>query len=291
VLRIETSSGLDSLHLVTQLLQRVRLAHPTTGSWEAADLQWWWRVERPSDIIEQTFWLDEAGPVAAVIVTDWGRTWGCDPVVLADHAGRLGPVMWAHAEDRIEELRLSSVDVAVRDDDLDMATLVTAAGFAPASEHGRGAATWMHATERPAVVPLRAGYRLRSRAEVVDRLHHFVRRADEHVTQRLAQASLYRPDLDLFVETKSGEVAAYGLFWNDPVTGVGLVEPMRTEEGHERRGLARHILTAGLDRLARLGATRLKVNYEVGNDRAQRLYLGAGFEVESLSTNYAMRRD
>ena len=33
-------SGQEYLALVTDLLQRQRLAHPVVGLWEAADLQW-----------------------------------------------------------------------------------------------------------------------------------------------------------------------------------------------------------------------------------------------------------
>jgi RimJ/RimL family protein N-acetyltransferase len=114
-----------------------------------------------------------------------------------------------------------------------------------------------------------------------------VRRSGTDVAARLAETTLYRPDLDLSIETAAGDVVSYGLFWFDPVTMVGMVEPMRTEEGHEGRGLARHLLLSGLDRLARLGAARLKVYYEIGNERAERLYLGAGFVGESTATVYS----
>ena len=42
-------------------------------------------------------------------------------------------------------------------------------------------------------------------------------------------------DLDLAVYAPNGDIAAYGLFWADPVTGVGLVEPMRTEDAYQGR--------------------------------------------------------
>ena len=56
----------------------------------------------------------------------------------------------------------------------------------------------------------------------------------------------------------------------------------------QRRGLARAMLTAGLDRLAKRGARRLKVGY--ATDVARGLYVGAGFAVTSTSKSYSRRR-
>jgi predicted N-acetyltransferase YhbS len=72
-------------------------------------------------------------------------------------------------------------------------------------------------------------------------------------------------------------VAGYALFWRDDVTGVGLLEPLRVEDGYQRRGLARALVTEGLERLARRGARRLKVGFE--SAAARNLYTGAGFRV------------
>jgi hypothetical protein len=38
------ASGLEYLALAMALLHRVRLTDPVAGLWEAADLQWWWRI-------------------------------------------------------------------------------------------------------------------------------------------------------------------------------------------------------------------------------------------------------
>ena len=126
------------------------------------------------------------------------------------------------------------------------------------------------------------GGRATARFVLVDRTqaagpHPMRHRNGEEVEARLRQCSLYDPELDLAVETADGEVAGYALFWFDPVTKVGLVEPMRVEDAYQRRGLARAMLTAGLDRLARRGARRLKVGYVT--DAARDLYVGAGFRV------------
>jgi ribosomal protein S18 acetylase RimI-like enzyme len=52
------------------------------------------------------------------------------------------------------------------------------------------------------------------------------------------------------------------------------------EDGYQRRGRARMLLTNGLDRLARKGAHRLKVGFKT--DAARNLYLGAGFIQTSI---------
>jgi GNAT superfamily N-acetyltransferase len=78
------------------------------------------------------------------------------------------------------------------------------------------------------------------------------------------------------------------LFWFDRTTLVGLLEPMRVEDDFQRRGLARMLLTNGLDRLARKGARRLKVGFKT--DAARNLYLDAGFvqtPVDRLLTRLA----
>ncbi len=282
------ASGLNCLELVTVLLQRARQEHPTAGLWEAADLQWWWRQPRASDSIDQAFWVDGAEqPVGAVVFTDWGRTWGCDLIVVPSLADQLMPAMWLRAVDRIGELSISDVEVLVADEDQVLADLVTDAGLA--ATHQRDGTMWMDAATLSAVPPIPDRYRLGDRTEAGGRPHHMVPRSGSQVAERLAQTSLYRPDLDLFIATDTDAVAAYGLFWFDPSTGIGLVEPMRTEDGHQGKGLGRHLLATGLERLAGLGASRLKVSYEIGNRRAQRLYTGAGFTPESTNTIYARR--
>jgi GNAT superfamily N-acetyltransferase len=283
------ATGLDYLDLVTALLHRVRVEAPYAGLWEAADFQWWWRRERASDHIGQLFWVDEAGaPEAAVIFTDWGRAWACDPIVVPSRCETLLPVVWSRALERIDALALDSVEVAVRDGDTLLTGLLVDSGFARARDET--VTTWMPSGERRPVAVLPEQFRLLDRVDASDRPHHMIERNGEKVAERLSQTPLYRPDLDLFIEGPNGEVVAYGLFWWDPVTLVGLVEPMRTEEAYWRRGLGRCVLTAGLDRLAALGATRLKISYEPDNPAAEKLYLGVGFRPESTASVYAFRR-
>ncbi|HWJ45526.1 MAG TPA: hypothetical protein VNR63_09075, partial [Gaiellaceae bacterium] len=104
------ASGLEYLALVTQLLQRARRSDPEAGQWEAADLQWWWRLPRRSDDIGQLFWLDDDGPVAAAVLTRWRDGWSLDPVVVPGCAVPLATV-WADGLEAVESLGIDSVDV------------------------------------------------------------------------------------------------------------------------------------------------------------------------------------
>jgi GNAT superfamily N-acetyltransferase len=276
------ASGLEYLGLVTKLLQRARLADAEAGLWEAADLQWWWRTPRPSDAIDQLFWLDDEGPVAGVVLTDWGRAWGCDPIVVPGVSTVPLTTVWARGVEAIEALGLEAVEVLVRDDDAELRALLAGAGFEPGDDPS--GITWMDARNRPEVAALLEGFTLVDRTREPATPHPMRRRSGEGVEARLRQCSLYDPALDLAVESPQGQTAGYALFWFDPVTEVGLVEPMRVEDAYQRRGLARAMLTAGVDRLARRGARRLKVGY--ATDAARALYTGAGFRVAATSTSY-----
>jgi ribosomal protein S18 acetylase RimI-like enzyme len=279
--RVVELSGRTYLDAVTGLLQRWRLDDPVGGVWEAADFQWWWRKPRPSDELGQLFWLDDADePVAALTLNDWDGDWECDVVA---RPVDFEPV-WARALARFDELELKSVSLRARNDDDRLLEALRDAGFVPAGDDDT--TSWLEAARQPDVSRLPDGFRLRSRAETADRPHHMIRRNGEHVAERLGGCSLYDPELDLLVEAPRGDVAGYALFWADPVTRVGLVEPMRAEDEYQRRGVARHLLTAGIDRLVARGCVRMKVSYWDANPGAKALYLGAGFEPVGSSRVY-----
>jgi predicted N-acetyltransferase YhbS len=267
-LREVRPSGVAYLELVTELLQRRRLADPTGGLWEAADLQWWFTRDPHPTGEDAAVWLDGDGvPVTAVVFTRWkADRYGCD--VLGDPG--YGPA-WDFVRRRCAELAGAAVEMSVAPDD---EAAAVAAGFTELTEtYG---VCWMDAAERAPVRPFPAGYALVPRSEQTGP-HPMVRRNGPEVEDRLRQCSLYDPGLDLAVRAPDGTVAGYALFWPDLRTGVGLVEPMRVEDEHAGRGVAGALLRAGLDGLAARGCTRLKVSHEPSNTAARRLYLGAGF--------------
>lgn len=276
--------GLDALHAQTELLQRVRSAHPTKGLYEAGELQFWWRVERSTDRLDQLFWLDDEGrPEAAATVTSFGDGTSLvynEPILVvtvmpdasADwviHVVERGLAHFAARGIELLGIEADRADPVMRD-------VLFNNGFSVQS--AAVVECWLDADTRPEVSPLHKDYRLLTRDQTRDRPHHLSSSDRPDVEERLRQTPLYRSDLDLLVLDDKNNHAAHGLFWFDPVTATGVVEPMRTMDEHQQRGLARHILTAGVDLLAKAGATRISIGYEPDNPASGHLYRSVGFE-------------
>jgi GNAT superfamily N-acetyltransferase len=279
--------GRAALDLGTGLLQRARLADPYGGVWEAADLQWWSRTLLPTDEVERPFWLDDGGPVAGVLLTEAKGPWQVDPVVVpgAVVSGAPGLDVVLARGLAVADGHGVQVEVPVADDDTALRDVVRAAGLAPGDRDSTG---WLDAADLPTPLAVPDGFRLVDRTERLGRSHPMRARSGDAVEQRLRAASLYDAALDVAIETveavgpADGRTAAYSLYWFDPVTRVGLVEPVRVEDEFQRRGLARTMLTAGIDRLAARGATRVKVSWS--SEAAGALYRGVGFRPTSTTT-------
>jgi predicted N-acetyltransferase YhbS len=270
VVRREVLGGIDRLNATTTVLQRARLADPLAGMWEAADVQWWWRRRRATDDLELPVWFDEDGPVAAAGLSAWDDAWQADVFCVPSTVE--AEEVWAATLEATAGHRPDALRVLVREDDALLVDLALQSGFTMTDE--LSGTTWMDAGDRPPVAQV-DGFAIVDRVERADSPHPMIARNGELVEQRLRQCSLYDPALDLSVEDTDGRAAGYALFWFDPTTLVGLLEPMRVEDEYQRRGLARMLISNGLDRLARKGARRLKVGFST--DAARDLYLGAGF--------------
>ena len=276
------ANGLDALRLATVLLQRARKADPLAGLWEAADLQWAWRMPRQSDDAEKIFWIDDEGPVAGALLTS--RTddaWQCDPIMVPGVSRPEPSFVWGRSMEHAAIHAIDGFEIPVSDEDQVFTELARNAGLL-AGDRDRTA--WLDAADRPTVCEPPESFVLVDRSQRQNAPHPMRHRSGERVAERLEQCSLYDPSLDLAVETLDGRVAGYSLYWFDPSTKVGLVEPVRVADEFQRRGLARAMLTQGIDRLVRRGAQRLKVSYET--DAAAGLYLSLGFRQTSTTTWY-----
>jgi len=286
-MRQELLTGLERLTAVTALLHRIRLADPRSGVWEAADPQWWWRRPRASDQVALPVWFDDADqPIAAAVLTEWPHAWWLDLIRLPGLTLTLDDLArpaWAHLERREGSPVIESLVPA---DDVELGAWFEGRGFTVAGEAWSG---WQAAADRPAVAAPPTGYQLVDRAvRGADAApeHPMVARNGPGVEARLRQTALYDPRLDLAVLAPDGSVAGYSLFWCDPVTRVGLVEPVRVEDAHAGRGIGYAMISAGLDRLARAGAAVLKIGWE--SARAGELYTRLGFANPDTLTTYRL---
>lgn len=280
-LQLVIAAGFDALLLASRLLQRARNAHPTAGLWEAADLQWWWRRPSPSDDVEKLFWLDNAGPVAGILLTSWGNSWQCDPILVHGSDGPEPEALWRQTLELGSAHAPEGFDVPVADDDEVFRDLALSSGLTAAN---RDYTAWIEDAERLPSERLPDVFQFTDRATNSGAPHPMISRSGPHVAQRLEECPLYDPSLDLAVLTRGGEVAGYSLYWFDPVTRVGLVEPVRVVDDFQRLGIATAMLHEGINRLIGRGARRIKVSYS--SEAAGRLYGSVGFKQQSSTTWY-----
>jgi GNAT superfamily N-acetyltransferase len=275
VMRYELLSGFARLSATTSVLQRSRLADPLGGMWEAADVQWWWGRPRDTDQLLLPVWFDEMGPVAVAGLTASGVSWQVDvfalPSIMDVHD------VWAATMEAASRHHLGALEMLVHEDDTSLIGLAIQSGFAMSDEVS--GTTWMDVNQRPPIAQV-DGFTIVDRETRPDSQHPMIARNGEFIESRLQQCSLYDSTLDLAIEDENGKAVGYALFWFDDTTFVGILEPMRVEDEYQRRGLARVLLTNGLNRLALKGARRLKVGFSA--DAGRDLYLAAGFMQTSV---------
>jgi GNAT superfamily N-acetyltransferase len=138
-------------------------------------------------------------------------------------------------------------------------------------------------------VPAPAGYTIRSLGDGLELLERCyasglgfhegdikiaVENRDDPTWYRNIQtAPLYRRDLDLVAVAPDGAIATFCTIWFDDVTRSATFEPVATVPAHQKRGLGKALLSEGLRRLQRMGATRAFVGGY--SDAANALYRSA----------------
>jgi GNAT superfamily N-acetyltransferase len=80
-------------------------------------------------------------------------------------------------------------------------------------------------------------------------------REDVSYYRNIQSAPLYSRDLDLALVTPEGEVASFCTIWYDQATESAYFEPVGTVPAHQRKGLSKALMTEGLRRLKKIGAT------------------------------------
>lgn len=103
----------------------------------------------------------------------------------------------------------------------------------------------------------------------------------------VAEAWLYRRDLDRLLVTDDGRVVAFALGWLDPATRVVELEPVGVHPEWQRRGLGGEICRATLRAARDLGAERAMIAADRTNAAAMALYASLGLAITADIVPYA----
>ena len=186
----------------------------------------------------------------------------------------------ASAGDPLVTLHTYGIDRSRSVEEQLVATALERHGFEPVREGG----VLMRSLEEVAEPVLPDGYRLgpvRDMDGVIGRVEaQRAAFAPSELTwqtyERVRRTWPYRPELDRIVTTDDGEVVSFCTAWMDEENASGLLEPVGTHPGHQRRGLAKAVCLDSLRSLRQAGARTAQVGYE--NDAALRTYRAIGFE-------------
>jgi mycothiol synthase len=96
---------------------------------------------------------------------------------------------------------------------------------------------------------------------------------------RVMQSPGFDWERELVVVAPDGRLAAFLIYWLDPVTKCGLFEPVGCHADFRRRGLTRALMYEGMRRMVAHGMTTAMVCHEVADDNpaSAGLYASAGF--------------
>jgi ribosomal protein S18 acetylase RimI-like enzyme len=286
------AASIDDLRTATDLMSAAwRAGSPFVAETPAA-IEWWYTLTYPDPLGEHLrLWRDGSTPVA------W--TWH-EPPELECHVwtgdeARDATVFRAIVEAALAEAGDDEVGAFAADDDPASIEILRSLGMEKA---GRQLSQWQWRawTDAPsATAPLPDGYvvrGLRGPSEFPARvaLHRAAfptSRLTVEKYERLLTVPHYRLENDLVVEAPDGELAAFALGWLDPIGGVAEFEPVGTHPDHQRRGLARALLTAGLARFHAAGARVIQVYADAAETPAESLYPSIGFRRRAFHLRYA----
>ena len=287
---------MEDLRLAGELMTRAWQADAPLVAATPAAIEWWHAATAPEPLETHLRLWSEDG---AVVAWTWHDGDEIEWHVWAGDAGRDDRVFREILESAVADAHGRPVgSFSAEDDPTTIATLMDL-GFAPAERrlsqfHWRPGDQLRAALPDPALPALPAGYRIRPLAgpqEVparveVHRAAFPPSRLSVQKYERLLTLPHYRFEDDLVVEAPDGSLAAFAMAWWDEPARVGEFEPVGTHPDHQRRGLARALLSWGLDRYAERGARVVQVYSDASNAASEALYEAVGFRRRAFHRRY-----
>jgi ribosomal protein S18 acetylase RimI-like enzyme len=258
------------------------------------DLQWWWRDDEYADPTKQVFWENRRGTTGGfVLLSQAYRSLDYEILLRLGQSPIVQDIV-AWGLHRLCELAeadpsQSPYTLFMRQDHQTFHHMARHLGFRATEE--ALVQTILDLRTGILAVPVPAGYQVRSIqpgdlvAGKPPVLH-----ISAAMYRRVQETSLYREDMHLVVVAPDTRIAAECICWVDPVNGIGVFEPVRTQEGFERRGLARAMMAEGLRNMAARGVRWAKVSHYRCNTAAAALYRAVGFREIFARLVYAYQK-
>lgn len=96
----------------------------------------------------------------------------------------------------------------------------------------------------------------------------------------------FRMENELVVVAPDGRLAAFLVYWPEPVSKCGLFEPVGCHPDFQRRGLTKALMVEGMEQMLAEGMTTAMVIHAADNPAAAALYRSAGFALKYTVTEY-----
>ncbi|MEZ4631995.1 MAG: GNAT family N-acetyltransferase [Deinococcales bacterium] len=95
---------------------------------------------------------------------------------------------------------------------------------------------------------------------------------------KVMQTPGFSTERELVVVAPDGRFAAFLIYWLDPVSKSGLLEPVGCHQDFQKRGLTKALMYEAMRRMLNAGMEMAVVLYESDNPAAVRLYASVGFK-------------
>jgi mycothiol synthase len=285
------ATSIDDLRTATDLMSAAWRAGSRHVAETPASIEWWYGLTHPDPLADHLrLWRDGSTPVA----WSWHESPELECQVWTGDPEWDIAVFGTIVRTTLAEAGGAEVAAFAADDDPARIEVFRSLGMAPA---GRRLSRWQWRDgqdDRPALGSLPDGYLvrgLRGPDEFTARvtLHRAAFPPSKLTVEkyaRLLAVPHYRLENDLVVEAPDGELAAFALGWLDPDGRVAEFEPVGTHPDHQRRGLARALLTAGIARFNAAGARVVQVYADATEAPAESLYRAIGFRRRSFHQRY-----
>ncbi|MEV6970596.1 GNAT family N-acetyltransferase [Hamadaea sp. NPDC051192] len=100
----------------------------------------------------------------------------------------------------------------------------------------------------------------------------------------------YDPTREIVAVAPDGRIAAFCVYWTDPLNKLGHFEPVGTHPDFQRQGLGKAVMAYALREMAADGMTTVTVNHNEENTAAAALYASLGFTSAGKTSGYRRPR-